>query len=66
METQKKTPFFSIIISLIIASALYKQFDPITYTFKKPYLALVYTAVLVFNVYNLIRVFQHNRNIKKR
>jgi tryptophan-rich sensory protein len=66
METQKKTPFFTIIISLVIAMALYKLFNPISCTFNKPYLALVYTAVLVFNIYSLIRIFRYNRNIKKR
>lgn len=55
MENNKAPSFFFIIVALILGSALYKQFDFQQVKFEKPALAILYSVVLVFSIYGLIK-----------
>ncbi|HEY1195168.1 hypothetical protein [Flavobacterium sp.] len=58
MENKNNTPVFTFsIVAIILAVALYKQFDFETFKFEQPELAVLYIVVFVFSIYILIKNF---------
>jgi hypothetical protein len=55
MENKKSINFFFAIFTLIIGKALYNQFDFDSLKFENPALAIIYTVVLVFFIYILVK-----------
>lgn len=55
MEKQKAPVFILIIVAIIVAMALYKQFDFENLKFQKPALAVVYGITFVVAVTVLIK-----------
>ena len=55
MEKQKAPVFILIIVAIIVAMALYKQFDFENLKFQKPALAVVYGITFVVAVSVLIK-----------
>ncbi|PHR70997.1 MAG: hypothetical protein COA67_07300 [Lutibacter sp.] len=47
--------FFSVIVILIVGSALYKQFDYEHLKFEKPALAVVYSITLILSIAFMIK-----------
>jgi predicted ferric reductase len=55
MENRKTLSFTFIIVAIILASALFKQFNFETLKFKHTGLAIVYIITLVCSIYFLVK-----------
>nr|WP_199000020.1 hypothetical protein [Flavobacterium sp. ASV13] len=60
MENQKVPVFTFSIVAIILASALYKQFDFENLKFEKPALAILYIIVLSLSISVLIKSRKKN------
>ena len=60
MKNKKMPNLYLVIISIIVGSALFKQFDFETLKFEKPALTILYIIVFVFSIYFLIRDYKNS------
>ncbi|WP_445452009.1 hypothetical protein [Flavobacterium sp. 25HG05S-40] len=57
MNTKRSLSIPFIIIAVILGSALYKQFDFQTQSFKQPALSLIYGISFIFAVFIVVKDF---------
>ena len=54
--------FFSVVVALILGSALYHQFDFQSLKFEKPALAVLYIIVFIFGIGFMIKKSEYFDN----
>ncbi len=61
IENKKGLPFGITICAIIIAIALFKQFDFETLKFEKPALAIVYILTLAMSIYFILNSLKNKQ-----
>jgi len=63
MKNIKLPNFFFTVVTIIVGTALYKQFDFENMRFEKIALSILYIIVLIFSIYGIIK--NYKKSIEK-